>query len=254
METFAVIPAAENVLSGRAFRPGDVVTTLAGKTIEITNPDAEGRLLLADALTHARSLGATHLVDLATLTGAVISAFGDLFAAVFAGDDDWRAVLVAAGEASGDRLWPMPLDLRYRAVVESNLADLKNSPGKGRALPIFAGYFLREFAGEDRGHTSTSPGPSKWRTRATTTDRARPASASACSSRPQRGWPPPADYGRRRLTTPSGQVASRAAGQLPRSIGPPAVARKLENTGRCASKSETVEPESEAGSTSWKRP
>jgi leucyl aminopeptidase len=148
VETLAVIPAAENVLSGSAFRPGDVVTTLAGKRIEITNPDAEGRLLLADALTHARSLGATHIVDLATLTGAIVQALGDLFAGVFAGDDDWRSLLVAAGEATGDRLWPMPLDPRYRKVVESDLADLKNSPGTGRALPIFAAYFLHEFAGD----------------------------------------------------------------------------------------------------------
>ena len=148
VETLAVIPAAENVLSGSAFRPGDVVTTLAGNRVEITNPDAEGRLLLADALTHARSLGATHIVDLATLTGAIVQALGDLFAGVFAGDDDWRSLLVAAGEATGDRLWPMPLDPRYRKVVESDLADLKNSPGTGRALPIFAAYFLQEFAGD----------------------------------------------------------------------------------------------------------
>ncbi len=108
------VPACENMLSGTAIRPTDVITTAAGLTVEVTNPDAEGRLILADALWYARRDGATHLVDLATLTGAMRAGMGDLYAGVFASDEAWRDEVVQAGNASGDLAWPWPLHPRYR--------------------------------------------------------------------------------------------------------------------------------------------
>ena len=103
------------MLSGSAIRPTDVITTAAGLTVEVTNPDAEGRLILADALWWARRDGATHLVDLATLTGAMRAGMGDMYAGVFATDDAWRDAVVEAGNASGDLAWPWPLHPRYRS-------------------------------------------------------------------------------------------------------------------------------------------
>lgn len=149
IEVIAVVPAAENALGAHAYRPSDILTLASGTTVEISNPDAEGRLLLADALTHVRRLGATHLVDVATLTGSIVTAFGDYFAGVFANDDAWRETVVTAGETSGDRAWPLPLDPRFRSMVESQLADLRNSPaGKTRAILLYSAYFIREFAGD----------------------------------------------------------------------------------------------------------
>src|SRR4029450_25160 len=101
LRTLAVVAASENAVGGGAYRPGDILTAMNGKTIEITNTDAEGRLLPAAALHYARTLGATHLVDFATLTGAMNRAFGDLYAGVMGNDDAWRDEIVAAGEASG---------------------------------------------------------------------------------------------------------------------------------------------------------
>jgi leucyl aminopeptidase len=143
-----VVPACENMLSGSAIRPTDVITTAAGLTVEVTNPDAEGRLILADALWWARRDGATHIVDLATLTGAMRAGMGDLYAGVFAADDAWRAAVVEAGNASGDLAWPWPLHPRYRPLIESNVADLRNTAGKGFGFPIVAATFLQQFAGE----------------------------------------------------------------------------------------------------------
>jgi leucyl aminopeptidase len=143
-----VVAAAENMPGGNAFRPGDIVRALNGKTIEITNTDAEGRLLLADALTYAREHGATHIVDVATLTGAMEVALGDLYAGLFANDDAWRDQVLAAANASGDHLWPFPLHPRYRRYVDSDFADLKNSSPLKQASPALAAEFLREFAGE----------------------------------------------------------------------------------------------------------
>src|SRR6185437_4462101 len=118
----AVLAAAENLPGGDAFRPGDILRAANGKTIEIINTDAEGRLVLADALWYARREGATHVLDLATLTGAMELALGDLYAGVFANDDSWRDQVVEAGEASGDHAWPFPLHRRYRRYVNSNFA------------------------------------------------------------------------------------------------------------------------------------
>jgi leucyl aminopeptidase len=144
----AVVAAAENVVGGDSFRPGDILRAASGKTIEITNTDAEGRLVLADALWYARREGATHLLDLATLTGAMELALGDLYAGVFANDDGWRERIVAAGERSGDHVWPFPLHRRYRRYVDSAFADLMNSSDLRQASPALAAEFLHEFAGD----------------------------------------------------------------------------------------------------------
>jgi leucyl aminopeptidase len=143
-----VVPACENMLSGSAIRPTDVIRTAAGLTVEVTNPDAEGRLILADALWWARRDGATHLVDLATLTGAMRAGMGDLYAGVFAADEPWRDTVVQAGNASGDLAWPWPLHPRYRPLIDSTVADLRNTAGKAFGFPIIAATFLQQFAGD----------------------------------------------------------------------------------------------------------
>jgi leucyl aminopeptidase len=144
----AVLAAAENLPGGDAFRPGDILRAANGKTIEIVNTDAEGRLVLADALWYVRRDGATHVIDLATLTGAMELALGDLYAGFFANDDDWSARIVAAGERSGDLVWPLPLHERYRRYVDSAFADMKNSSTLRQGSPALAAKFLEEFAGE----------------------------------------------------------------------------------------------------------
>ena len=143
-----VIPTCENMLSGSAIRPTDVIDTAAGLTVEVTNPDAEGRLILADGLWYARREGATHVVDLATLTGAMRAGMGDLYAGVFSPDEAWRDEVVQAGNASGDLAWPWPLHPRYRPLIDSTVADLRNTAGKGFGYPIVAATFLQQFAGD----------------------------------------------------------------------------------------------------------
>jgi leucyl aminopeptidase len=142
------VPACENMLSGSAIRPTDVVETASGLTVEVTNPDAEGRLVLADALWWARRDGATHLVDLATLTGAMRAGMGDMYAGVFASDEAWRDAVVDAGNVTGDLAWPWPLHPRYRTLIDSSVADLRNTAGKSFGFPIVAATFLQQFAGE----------------------------------------------------------------------------------------------------------
>ena len=148
VRAIAVLAAAENLPGGDAFRPGDILSAANGKTIEIINTDAEGRLVLADALWYARQEGATHVVDLATLTGAMELALGDLYAGFFANDDEWRDRITAAGERSGDLVWPFPLHDRYRRYVDSTFADMKNSSTLRQGSPVLAAKFLEEFAGE----------------------------------------------------------------------------------------------------------
>jgi len=143
-----VVAAAENLVSGDSFRPGDILRAANGKTIEITNTDAEGRLVLADALWYARREGATHMLDFATLTGAMEVALGDLYAGLFANDDTWRDEILAAAETSGDHTWPFPLHRRYRRYVDSVYADLKNASELRQAGAVLAAEFLREFSGE----------------------------------------------------------------------------------------------------------
>jgi leucyl aminopeptidase len=144
----AVLAAAENMPGGDAFRPGDILRAANGKTIEIINTDAEGRLVLADALWYARREGATHVLDLATLTGAMELALGDLYAGFFSNDDEWRDRIVAASERSGDLVWQFPLHARYRRYVDSAFADMKNGSTLRQASPALAAEFLQEFAGD----------------------------------------------------------------------------------------------------------
>ena len=143
-----VVPACENMPGGHAYRPGDIVTASNGKTIEISNTDAEGRLALADALWFARGRGATHVLDLATLTGTMSVAMGDFYAGLWGNDDAWVETVLTAARASGDHAWPMPLHRTYRRFNDSGFADLKNAPEKKRGSSIIAAHFLQEFAGE----------------------------------------------------------------------------------------------------------
>jgi leucyl aminopeptidase len=148
VQILAVVAAAENLVGSTSFRPGDILRAANGKTIEITNTDAEGRLVLADALWYARREGATHILDLATLTGAMELALGDLYAGMFANDDAWSHEILAAAKTSGDHAWPFPLHPRYRRYVDSAFADLKNSSELRQGSPVLAAEFLQEFAGE----------------------------------------------------------------------------------------------------------
>jgi leucyl aminopeptidase len=142
----AVVPLCENMPSGRAQRPGDVVESMSGKTIEIINTDAEGRLILADALAYAQSLGATHLVDLATLTGAVRIALGPFRVGVVGNDQTFIDSFLSAAKRVGEKMWQMPLDDEYRDLIKSTVADIANSGGRYAGM-ITAAKFLQEFAG-----------------------------------------------------------------------------------------------------------
>ena len=144
-----VVPACENMLSGTAIRPTDVITTAAGLTVEVTNPDAEGRLILADALWYARRDGATHIVDLATLTGAPCArAWATSTRVCSRPTSRGVTTVVQAGNASGDLAWPWPLHPRYRSLIDSTVADLRNTAGKSFGFPIVAATFLAQFAGD----------------------------------------------------------------------------------------------------------
>ncbi len=145
----AVIGATDNKIDAASVTPGDVVRAASGLTIEVNNPDAEGRLVLADCLWHAQQLGAERLVDLATLTGGAITALGTVHCALWANDEPWAGALLAASAASGELLWRMPLHPDYAAQVEGTYADLDNSPGGGRAQPVLAAEFLHRFAGDE---------------------------------------------------------------------------------------------------------
>jgi leucyl aminopeptidase len=142
-----VLAACENMVGPDAIRPSDVIETAAGLTVEVTNPDAEGRLILADALWYTRRLGVTQLIDLATLTGAMRAGMGDLFAGVFGNDDEWRDAVVDAGIGVGDLAWAWPLHPRYHKLLESKVADLKNTSGRPYGYPITAAAFLERFSG-----------------------------------------------------------------------------------------------------------
>jgi leucyl aminopeptidase len=140
-----VIPCAENLPSGKATKPGDVVRAMTGKTIEVINTDAEGRLVLADAIAYARKLGATTIVDMATLTGAVSIALGDVHAAILGTDQDLIDEVIASGKEAGEKFWQLPLDKEYSRQIKSDIADIKNVGGR-KAGTITAAAFLKEFA------------------------------------------------------------------------------------------------------------
>lgn len=140
-----VAPCTENLPSGKATKPGDVVKAMTGKTIEIINTDAEGRLILADAIAYAKKLGATKVIDMATLTGAVSIALGDVNAAVLGTDQDLIDEIITAGREVGEKFWQLPLDKEYSKQIRSDIADIKNVGGR-KAGTITAAAFLKEFA------------------------------------------------------------------------------------------------------------
>jgi leucyl aminopeptidase len=146
LDLVAAVPATENMPSGTATRPGDIITQLNGRTVEVNNTDAEGRLILADALTYCvRELGAERLVDVATLTGAVLIALGSTYAALISNDDDWAEAVRRAAEASGELAWRLPLHAEYKDLIKGTAADLTNASAKRKAGTIYAGSFLEEF-------------------------------------------------------------------------------------------------------------
>jgi leucyl aminopeptidase len=140
----AFIPAVENMPGSRAQRPGDIVTTLSGKTVEVLNTDAEGRLILADAITYAKRLGCTHLVDAATLTGAIVVALGYVNVGAFSNNDALLARVLSSAKAAGEKMWPMPLDDDYKDSLKSPFADIPNI-GNRWGGAITAAMFLKEF-------------------------------------------------------------------------------------------------------------
>jgi leucyl aminopeptidase len=143
----AVVPMTENMPGGRAVKPGDVLKSAEGKTVEVLNTDAEGRLVLGDALWYARELGATHLVDLATLTGAVVVALGKSTTGLFGTPPAWVEQVQRASDRAGDRTWPMPTFDDYKELFKSEIADFSNTGGRP-AGSITAALFLKEFTGE----------------------------------------------------------------------------------------------------------
>jgi leucyl aminopeptidase len=148
IDLIAVVPATENMPSGTAIKPGDIITQYNGKTVEVNNTDAEGRLILADALAYAVELGAERIVDLATLTGAVLIALGSTYAAVISNDDELASAVSDAGETTGELVWRLPLHPEYKELTKGTVADLTNAAAKRKAGTIYAGSFLEEFVGE----------------------------------------------------------------------------------------------------------
>jgi leucyl aminopeptidase len=144
----AVVPATENMPSGHAIKPGDIVTAMNGKTIEVNNTDAEGRLILADALCYAVEQGAERIVDIATLTGAVLVSLGHTHAGLWSNDDDWFTSVAAASDATGEIGWRMPLHPEYLELTKGSVADLQNASDQRVASSNYAAEFLRQFVDE----------------------------------------------------------------------------------------------------------
>jgi leucyl aminopeptidase len=148
LDLIAVVPSTENMPSGTAVKPGDIITLYNGKTVEVTNTDAEGRLILGDALAYAVELGAKRIVDLATLTGAVLVALGSTYAALISNDDEWAEEIEEAGTRTGEIVWRLPLHPEYKKLTKGTVTDLVNASEKRKAGTIYAGSFLEEFVGE----------------------------------------------------------------------------------------------------------
>jgi leucyl aminopeptidase len=144
VRVLAILCCSENMPDGKAQKPGDVQFAMNGKSIEVINTDAEGRLVLADGLCYARQLGATHLIDAATLTGAVVVALGYLNVGVFANDDDFANGLLKAAGTTGEKMWRMPVEQEYFDLIRSEIADIKNTGGRWGGA-ISAAMFLKEF-------------------------------------------------------------------------------------------------------------
>jgi leucyl aminopeptidase len=144
----AVVPSTENMPSGTAIKPGDIITQYNGKTVEVNNTDAEGRLILADALAYAVELGAERVVDIATLTGAVMIALGSTYAGLISNDDELAGEVEEVGRETGELVWRLPLHPEYKDLTKGTVADLTNASAKRKAGTIYAGSFLEEFVGE----------------------------------------------------------------------------------------------------------
>jgi len=143
-----LVPSAENMPGGRALKPGDVVRTLDGTTVEVLNTDAEGRLVLADCLHHAVEQGAERLVDLATLTGAIVTTLGTTYAGLMGTDDEWCEEVSAAGRRAGEILWRLPLHPEYADLIKGKYGDIMNAVENRRAASVTAAEFLKRFVGD----------------------------------------------------------------------------------------------------------
>ena len=148
VRVLGIVGATENMPSGRAVKPGDIVSAMDGTTIEVNNTDAEGRLVLADCISYARREGCSRIVDIATLTGGIVIALGSVYAGVMSNDDGWASELLAAGDRSGELLWRMPLHPAYAEMVKGRYAQLTNMTERREASAIAGGEFLHHFAGD----------------------------------------------------------------------------------------------------------
>jgi leucyl aminopeptidase len=148
VKVICVVPSTENMPGGTAQKPGDIQTAMSGKTIEVLNTDAEGRLILADGIHYAKQLGATHLIDAATLTGAIVVALANVNAGVFGSDQPFTDKLLASSKAAGEKMWQMPIDDDYREFIKGTVADIQNiGSGKGGGA-ITGAMFIKEFTGD----------------------------------------------------------------------------------------------------------
>jgi leucyl aminopeptidase len=147
VRAIAVVPMTENMPGGKATKPGDILKGASGLTVEVNNTDAEGRLILGDGLWYARQLGATHLIDIATLTGAIVVGLGKITTGLFGTPQPWVEHIQRAADRAGEKVWPMPLFDEYKDQLKSEIADMLNSPGRP-AGSITAAMFLKEFAGQ----------------------------------------------------------------------------------------------------------
>jgi leucyl aminopeptidase len=148
VKVICVVPSTENMPGGKAQKPGDIQTAMSGKTIEVLNTDAEGRLILADGIHYAKQLGATHLIDAATLTGAIVVALASVNAGVFGSDQPFTDKLLASSKAAGEKMWQMPIDDEYREFIKGTVADIQNiGSGKGGGA-ITGAMFIKEFTGD----------------------------------------------------------------------------------------------------------
>ena len=146
IKVICVVPATENMPGGRAQKPGDVQVAMSGKTIEVINTDAEGRLILADGVTYAKKLGATHLIDAATLTGAIVVALAGVHVGAFGTPREYLDRFLKSADTAGEKMWPMPIDDDYQEMIKSSIADIRNTgTGKGGGA-ITAAWFIKEFA------------------------------------------------------------------------------------------------------------
>ncbi|HUE56972.1 MAG TPA: leucyl aminopeptidase [Candidatus Udaeobacter sp.] len=148
VKVICVVPSTENMPGGKAQKPGDIQTAMSGKTIEVLNTDAEGRLILADGVHYAKQLGATHLIDAATLTGAIVVALANINVGVFGSDQAFTDKLLTSSKAAGEKMWQMPIDDDYREFIKGSFADIQNiGSGKGGGA-ITGAMFIKEFTGD----------------------------------------------------------------------------------------------------------